>query len=614
MKNFNELSLREKLIRVMVTIAAIVLLPAACLIIIVDFFLLRDAIVRGLTTLGDAVAYNASAALAFDDREDAARVLQAFQSEPNVKQAVLYDMEGKVFSLYRSNAEFRSELPDVARDWPIVRGSELIELLPVSEAGSQLGWLLIRYDLSGQQKRLVLYLLFTFGMTGLALVAAYFLSVFFQRRISAPILDLENVARKISQSHDYTVRATKQSNDEIGSLTETFNDMLEQIDSKEAALRRSEERLRAAVEASGTGVWDWDVRSGEAAWIGSIFTKLANAPAFSQDRLESILGVIHPDDRSYLEEKVRLAIKNKTSFDADFRVCSPRGEIHNIRARGQTFTDSTGEVTRMIGAIIDITDLRTAQAEILKLNRNLEAHVHERTLELQQALNEIESFNYSVSHDLRTPLRSINGFSQALLEDYYDQLDDTARNFLERIVASCKKMGQLIDDLLKLSRITKHEIRKERLDLSAMAREILQRFQEENPKRQAEIHIEDGLYAVGDPHLISVALENILQNAWKFSSKKDVTRIAVGRTVEDGKEVFFIRDNGAGFDMAFAERLFGVFQRLHKSSEFEGTGIGLATVHRVVERHGGRIWAASELDRGATFYFILPPDDQADEP
>src|SRR5690606_11297777 len=142
-----------------------------------------------------------------------------------------------------------------------------------------------------------------------------------------------------------------------------------------------------------------------------------------------------------------------------------------------------------------------------------------------------------VSHDLRTPLRSINGFSQALLEDYYDQLDDTARNFLERIVASCKKMGQLIDDLLKLSRITKHEIRKERLDLSAMAREILQRFQEENPKRQAEIHIEDGLYAVGDPHLISVALENILQNAWKFSSKKDVTRIAVGRTVEDGKEV-----------------------------------------------------------------------------
>lgn len=611
MRRFNDLSLREKLIRVMVTITAAVLVPAAALIVLIDFFLLRQATSRSLGVLGETVAYNSSAALAFDDPEDAGRVLQAFQAEPNVTEAILYNTEGEAFAAYPSaeaagtEEEVDDPLPDVMERWPIFREGMLLHLTPVWEGETQLGWLLIRYDLGTLRRRLVLYLLFTVGMAGFTLVVAYFLSIVFQGRISGPILALEDVARRISTSHDYDVRAEKKSNDEIGSLTQTFNEMLDQISSKEAELRVSEERLRAAVEASRTGVWDWDLNTGNAAWIGSLFEFVKSEPPFSSNRSEAFLGAVHPEDRPYVQKQVDEAIKEGIPFEADFRVLSTDGEVHNFRARGQTLTDTAGNPARMVGAVIDITDLRAAQAEILDLNRNLEAHVAERTAELSRALGEIEAFNYSVSHDLRTPLRAINGFSSALLEDYHDRLDETGRNFLGRIVASCQKMGELIDDLLKLSRITKQEMRKEPVDLSALSREIIDSLREEQPKREVEVRIADGLKAEGDPRLLSVALENLLQNAWKFTSQKKKAAIEVGKTVEDGQPVFFVRDNGAGFDMAFAENLFGVFQRLHKSTEFEGTGIGLATVRRIIERHGGSVWATAALDQGATFYFSV---------
>jgi light-regulated signal transduction histidine kinase (bacteriophytochrome) len=225
--------------------------------------------------------------------------------------------------------------------------------------------------------------------------------------------------------------------------------------------------------------------------------------------------------------------------------------------------------------------------------------------ELVAANAELESFSYSVSHDLRTPLRTIDGFSHALLEDCADRLDDDGKACLNRIRAATQRMGSLIDDLLDLSRLSRTAMRTQTLNISVLARSIAGDLTKEQPDRQIELRIQDGLTATADPGLIRVALENLLSNAWKFSSKRASALIEFGQAEVNGALVFFVRDDGAGFDPAYADRLFGAFQRLHGMTEFAGTGIGLATVQRIVHRHGGRIWAESAVDRGATFYFTL---------
>jgi signal transduction histidine kinase len=224
---------------------------------------------------------------------------------------------------------------------------------------------------------------------------------------------------------------------------------------------------------------------------------------------------------------------------------------------------------------------------------------------LSEANKELEAFSYSVSHDLRAPLRAIDGFSKALLKDYAEQLDDQGRRYLERVRAATQRMAQLIDDLLGLSRITRAPMRRERVDLTAISGKVLAELAAREPDRAVEWSVAEGLAAEGDPRLVMVVLENLLGNAWKFTSKRPGGRVEVGQETRDGETVFFVRDNGAGFDMAYAQKLFAPFQRLHSAAEFQGTGIGLATVHRVVTRHRGRIWAEAAIDRGATFFFTL---------
>jgi signal transduction histidine kinase len=225
--------------------------------------------------------------------------------------------------------------------------------------------------------------------------------------------------------------------------------------------------------------------------------------------------------------------------------------------------------------------------------------------ELVVANTELESFSYSVSHDLRAPLRAIDGFSHALLDDYADRLDDPGRDYLNRIHTATQRMSSLIDDLLKFSRLSLAAMQTQLIDFSALVRSIVSELQMAQPERQIEVRIADGLEASADPGLVRVALENLLGNAWKFTSRRARAHIEFGQTEVNGTLAFFVRDDGAGFDPAYAERLFGAFQRLHGATEFDGTGIGLATVQRIVHRHGGRIWAESAVDCGATFYFTL---------
>ena len=265
-----------------------------------------------------------------------------------------------------------------------------------------------------------------------------------------------------------------------------------------------------------------------------------------------------------------------------------------------------GELQILIEAFNDMLEQIQKRDEDLQTAReDLERRVQERTAQLSAANKELEAFCYSVSHDLRAPLRSIDGFSQAVLEDYGDKLDSAGVEHLQRVRAAAVRMGVLIDDLLKLSRVTRAELNREKTDLSAMAQSIVGEFQEADPKRKVDFSIRQGLTVDGDPRLLRVVLENLLSNAWKYTSRHEHARIEFGLSKANGKSIFFVRDDGAGFDQQFAGRLFGVFQRLHGMKEFPGTGVGLATVQRIVNRHGGEIWAEAEVEKGATFYFSL---------
>jgi signal transduction histidine kinase len=265
------------------------------------------------------------------------------------------------------------------------------------------------------------------------------------------------------------------------------------------------------------------------------------------------------------------------------------------------------ELTDLAEAFNRMTAARLrAETEVQRMNLSLEKQVRARTMELQVANKELESFCYAVSHDLRAPLRHVRGFTEILKEDCAPHLSSQCQHHLEKISSSCDRMDALITDLLQLSRYSRAELTMEELDLTDLARLVETQLQSADPERTTRITIQDGLTARGDRPLITAVLQNLVGNAWKYSSRKEDARIEVGMEMVAGERRFFVRDNGAGFDMAHADKLFTPFQRLHNDREFEGTGIGLATVKRIIDRHGGRIWAEAAPDAGATFYFTLP--------
>lgn len=269
--------------------------------------------------------------------------------------------------------------------------------------------------------------------------------------------------------------------------------------------------------------------------------------------------------------------------------------------------DEVGALAREYQALL--ARLRASFAELHNEEQRLRDMVEERTQELQEANRELQAFSYSVSHDLRAPLRAIGGFSRALLEDYETSLDETAKDYLKRICRGANRMGQLIDDLLLLSRVTRQALKRDRVDLSLIAKQVMSQLQSNDSQRRVELVSSDVPEARGDAKLLRVLLENLIGNAWKYSAGKQQARIEFGADVSQQGTVYFVRDNGAGFDMRYVDKLFGVFQRLHRDEEFEGTGIGLATVQRIVNRHGGRVWAEAEVGKGAVFYFTLGAPD-----
>lgn len=375
----------------------------------------------------------------------------------------------------------------------------------------------------------------------------------------------------------------------------------------ELALHDSEERLRLALAAASQGLYDLNLETGEATVSPEYAAMLGHDPADFRESLVSWRQRLHPDDQaraaSLLEDYLA---GREESYRVEFRLRTRDGRWKWILSLGQIEQRSAdGRPLRMLGTHTDIDALKSAEATLREMNATLEARVSERTAELSAANRELETFAYAVSHDLRAPLRALSGYSQALQEDFGESLPVQSRVYLDRIHQAAARMGELIEGILALSRSNRGELRHDRVDLSALARQRLGQLADESGRR-VRVSVEDGLVVVGDERMLASVMTNLIDNAWKYTGATADPEIRVHAGEANGLQGICVTDNGAGFDMAHADRLFQPFQRLHREDQFPGIGIGLATVQRIVHRHGGQMAATAAPGRGATFCIALP--------
>jgi len=475
---YKNIPIRKKLLRIVFLINGIVLFVTCVTFFIYEFYIFRKTTSEKLSTIGKIIAANSTAALAFQNADDAKEILAALKAEPHIVAASLYDKDGKIFSKYATTA--RESVFPVS---PGVAGfsftnSYLDGFTPVTQDNRQLGTLYLKSDMGDMYERLRLYGTIVVLVLVISFFLAYVLVRFLQKSISTPILALAQTAKVISDQKVYSVRAVKMGNDELGTLTEAFNHMLDQI----------EEQNRNLVE----------------------------------------------------------------------------------------------------------------------FNQNLEQKVMERTEQLESVNKELEGFSYSVSHDLRAPLRAVIGFTSMLEEDYTSKLDDEAMRITSVIKKNTIKMGHLIDDLLAFSRMGRQDGTKTAIDMTEMLNEVITSLSPVEGNGAISWDIQPLPRANGNANMIRQVWVNLVSNAIKYSRKRKAPHIEIGSFDKDNKHVFFVRDNGVGFDQLYQDKLFKVFQRLHSAEEFEGTGVGLALVEKIISKQGGDVWAEAEKDKGACFYFSLP--------
>src|ERR1041385_1654007 len=484
--------IRQRLMTIILVTCGAVSLLTCGFFFVYEFLTFRQSTIASLTTVGSILANNSTAALTFENPEDATEILAALQAEPHIKSASLYDAGGNLFARYPASLATDSFPTAPDRDGYSFTAGHLVSFQPVVYRSKRLGTLYLNSDMEAMYDRLRLYGVMVVLVMLVSFALAFALSHRAQRQISQPILALAKTARAIADRGDYSVRAPNVGAGEFVVLTEAFNQMLTRIHDGDVALRESQESL----------------------WC---------------------------------------------------------------------------------------------------LNADLEMRVEERTRKLKEANGELEAFSYSVSHDLRAPLRAIDGFSRILQEDYAGNLDDDGKRVLDVIRSNTQNMGRLIDDLLAFSRLSRKQVEASRGDMHSLANDVFQQLQPALPEQDIQFNLAEFPPTEGDPALIRQVFVNLLSNAAKYSRPRRQSVIDVNAYRENGDCVYYVKDNGVGFDMSYSKKLFGVFQRLHSVEEFEGTGVGLAIVQRIIHRHGGRVWAEAKPNEGATFFFSLPRESEQHE-
>ncbi|QDF97816.1 hypothetical protein CJ010_15380 [Azoarcus sp. DD4] len=379
----------------------------------------------------------------------------------------------------------------------------------------------------------------------------------------------------------------------------------------EAALKEREAALKEAQRLAALGSWSWNRDTGEQVWSAELYRIYGRDPALPPVPQSEAHGYFSPEGWAQITAEADAALATGLPFECDAEIRRADGGLRWVTIRGEASRAADGRVTGLHGTVQDITERKQAAEALRELNASLELRVEQRTAALTAANQELDTFAYAVSHDLRAPLRAMNGFSQALVEDYGDCLDGEARRYLDQICIASRKMADLIDGVLALSRSARGELRHDTIDVSGMAAGILAELARVEPERTVATEIEPGLTLWGDPRMLDAALRNLLGNAWKYTARTAAPLIRVHAGELDGRPAVCVSDNGAGFDMAYADRLFQPFRRLHRQDEFPGIGIGLATVQRIVRRHGGEIRATAAPGQGATFCFTFAEQDAA---
>ena len=624
---FRDLPIRRKLTVAVLGTTFVVLLAACAAFLAYERATFRRLMATNLHVLVDALAINSTAALTFADPDDAEETLHALRVKPSVEAACLYDAEGTVFATYARGQERQAVPPRPEADGTQFAPGHLAVVRPVMLDGQRLGTLYVRNDLSDLNAHLRAYAQIS-GLVLLgSLILASALSSALQRAITRPIFALTDTAKDITETRDYTVRATKISADEFGTLADGFNQMLAGIQERDTALQAANEALRA--ENAERKHAEEELRDREK--LLRAVTDSSEDMIFIKDRdsrllfmnpagcrligrtPDQIMG--HTDAELYLGaaqaaafvEMDRRVLEAQRSMTFDEELITPAGERHILLTAKTPRLDDQGNVIGLIGISRDITERKRAEEEIRQLNASLEQRVRERTAQLETAVKELDAFSYSVSHDLRAPLRAVDGFSRMVVADYGEKLDDEGRRMLGVIRSETRRMGRLIDDLLAFARLGRQQIEPAEIDMRALAQAVFDELAALEPERQLRLALGPLPPACGSQAMIRQAWVNLIGNAIKFTQERAVGEIEIGaREDGEGGQIYFIKDNGAGFDMRYVGKLFGVFQRLHTKQAFEGTGVGLALVQRIVQRHGGRVWAEAEVDRGATFSFTIP--------
>ena len=435
------------------------------------------------------------------------------------------------------------------------------------------------------------YMILSYLAFGVGFLVIFFL--IFDKLVLSRVNHLTEIIRDAGTNREMSKRFLVKGKDELSNLGAAINRMLMELQTSENNIRRIEENNRAILGVMPDTICEFSKDGTLKRWKPA---KDGDLPFLVTEPVGEKLRQLMPIQCSeQAENHIKQALQTGTMQDFQYSILREDG-WHSYESR----MAKSGEAV-VLTIVRDITEQKQAEAALKKEREEGEKKTHQ----FQVVIDELESFAYSVSHDLRAPLRSIDGFSEILLQNYNDRLDDEGKDYLNRVRSASQRMSVLIDDLLNLSRVTRDEMHHENVNLSALAQKLTRELQQSQPERHVNFTIARGLVVKGDANLLRVALKNLLVNAWKFSRNRECARIEFGSARTNGQHAYFVRDNGVGFDMAYADKLFGAFQRLHPPNEFEGSGIGLATVRRIVNRHGGIIWAESAVDQGATFYFTL---------